>query len=74
MYYVKSKINDEVEIKVDITDENVFTICPVCGVEHQIDIVDVIQSGEFDLFSTAIYGNQCTIKRNQPKPIKEMEV
>jgi len=62
MYYVKSQITDECSIYTEITDENVFTICPNCGVEHQIDLVDLIQSGEFCLFSTAIYCKECSDK------------
>jgi len=38
MFYVKQTINDTLEIKVDIHDDNVFTTCPDCGVEICVDI------------------------------------
>lgn len=55
MFYVKSKINEAVEINVDITDENVYTRCPGCGAEISIDIVEEIRNGDFDLFGTTVY-------------------
>jgi ssDNA-binding Zn-finger/Zn-ribbon topoisomerase 1 len=58
MFYIKVE-NDDMKIKIDITDENVFTVCPVCGEEFQIDISDI---GEFDLYGTSIYCKKCSGK------------
>ena len=33
MFYVKENINDTVEVKVELNDENVFCTCPDCGKE-----------------------------------------
>jgi hypothetical protein len=34
--YVKAKLADGVEIKVEITSENLFDVCPQCGKEHNV--------------------------------------
>lgn len=60
MFYVKSKINDESEIRVEITDENVFTICPKCGQEHAVDLSEIFSDGHSDLFSTSVYCRKCS--------------
>jgi len=35
--YVKAKLADGVEIKVEITSENLFDVCPQCGKEHNVN-------------------------------------
>jgi translation initiation factor 2 beta subunit (eIF-2beta)/eIF-5 len=35
--YIKTKLNDQVEIKIDLYEDEIFTTCPVCGKEHQVD-------------------------------------
>lgn len=67
MFYVKTKINEETTITTELTDENVFTQCPECGKEFEIDLYDVFADGG-DLFGTAIYcSNKCFSKRNKSK-------
>ena len=64
MFYVKAELAEGISINVDITDENVFNICPVCGAECQVDLVGVIKDGEdFDLYGSAIYCQECTQKK-----------
>lgn len=60
MFYVKSKLTEETEINIEITDENVFTRCPNCGVEISVDIVEESRSEDFDLFGTALYCPKCS--------------
>lgn len=60
MFYVKADINDACSIKIDITDENVFTTCPKCGVEHAVDIQEILSDGEGDLYGTSIFCTDCT--------------
>lgn len=68
MFYVKSEIAEGVTVRAEITDENVFTICPDCGIEHQVDLADVVdEDGKLDLFSTAICCTACTKKHLHPK-------
>lgn len=66
MFYVKTKINEETTITTELTDENVFTICPECGKEFEIDLHDVF-SNDGDLYSTAIYCAECSAKRIKSK-------
>lgn len=66
MFYVKTKINDETSIVTELTDENVFTICPECGKEFAIDLYDVFADGG-DLFGTAVYCAECSPKRITPQ-------
>lgn len=57
MYYIKL-MNGTDEIHVEITDENVFTDCPVCGKQKQIDLAEIYKGGG-DLYSTTIYCAEC---------------
>ena len=38
MFYVKEKVSDAMEVTIEITDENVFSRCPVCGEEGKLQI------------------------------------
>ena len=40
--YVKARLADGVEIKVEITHENVFAVCPNCGQEHEIQLWEIV--------------------------------
>lgn len=62
MFYVKAKINEEVSINIDITDENVFTKCPGCEKEQQVDLQEILKDG--DLFGTTVICADCTKKEN----------
>ena len=62
MFYVKSQINEDAHIKIDITDENVFCTCPKCGSEVLVDIAEILGDGESDLFGTEIYCSECSKK------------
>ena len=62
MFYTKTTINDTT-IKTEITDENVFTICPECGREHAVDLQAILCGGDADLLSTSVYCAECTEKR-----------
>lgn len=58
MFYVKEKINDVMEISIEINDENVFCTCPKCGKEVGVDLVEVLEEG--DLVSTQVCCNTCS--------------
>jgi len=62
MFYVKERLNDSMEISIEITDENVFCHCLMCGVEVMVDIAEILGDGESDLFGTAIYCSECSKK------------
>lgn len=71
MFYVKSKLNDEVEIKIEINDENTYTNCPECGAEVQVDLSDMTdERGYLDLFGTSCYCRKCSEKMNADNTYK----
>jgi len=59
MFYVKEKLNDAMEVTVEINDENVFCHCPRCGTEVQVDINEFMGDEEFDLYATSLYCDEC---------------
>lgn len=54
MYYLKSG-----KKKLFIEDTNVYTMCPRCGKELQIDLADVVIDGQLDLYGTSIFCRKC---------------
>ena len=58
MFYVKERINDSMEISIEINYENVFCTCPKCGKEVRVDLVEEFEEG--DLFSTQVCCNTCS--------------
>lgn len=65
MFYVKSELDKGVTLRTEINGEDVFTICPGCGVEHMVDLGEILSSGEADLCSTQVYCHKCSKKRAQ---------
>lgn len=62
-YYIKGNIGGK-KVRIDITDENVYTACPICGKEHQVDLADIFETG-VDLYGTQVYCGECV--RRQTK-------
>lgn len=61
MYYMKSG-----KKKLFIEDDNVYTRCPRCGKEMQIDLGDAVIGGALDLYGTSWYCERCSkIVRNK---------
>lgn len=59
MFYVKEELSGgSVIIKVEITHHNVYTYCSACGVEHIVDIAEVLEGGG-DLESMKFYCLEC---------------
>jgi predicted RNA-binding Zn-ribbon protein involved in translation (DUF1610 family) len=56
MFYVKKTVNDTLEIKLELHDDNVFTICPDCGVE----ISELFSDGKSTLYGTALFCPKCS--------------
>lgn len=63
MFYVKQSISEDAEIRIDITDENVFTVCPECGKETSVDLTTTFSGIDWDLLGTSVYCEKCTNKR-----------
>lgn len=60
MFYVKTNLNENIEIKVDLYDDEIFTRCPKCGKEIQVEketLANVLKVG--DLAGTSIYCEKC---------------
>lgn len=53
MFYAKEKLGESAELAVELTEENVYCKCPVCGREVPVDLAAVFADGEGDLVSTA---------------------
>lgn len=65
MFYLKHEGK-----KLDIREDNVFTVCPICGKEHAVDLHDILEGGEADLYGTAVYCPDCAKQRMQDKAEK----
>lgn len=63
MFYVKAKIGEHTTICSEITEENTFTVCPMCGNEHAVDLSEIFSGGDADLYSTAVYCHDCSRRR-----------
>ena len=63
-YYVKETTENGGEIRIPITEDNVFARCPQCGKEHWIsNFIAVVQGDEdFDLYGTQTYCESCSLK------------
>jgi len=64
MIFIKTKINDNVEIKVDLYGGEFRSYCPGCWMEHDVCIEDVAQiiTDGGDLASAQIYCLPCSKK------------
>ena len=62
MFYVKAQLSEEAQVTTDITSENVFTRCPDCGSELQVDLLEFASDEHFDLYGTGIYCAKCSHK------------
>lgn len=63
-YYVKGKTATGEEVIIGIEDDNVFTICPLCGKEHRVDLVELAATKDFDLYGTSAYCQSCSRQAN----------
>ena len=61
MFYIKAKIGGDVELKVPLYEDEIYTSCPACGKEIQpnpIDLADIIK--EQALSNTTVYCDKCS--------------
>ncbi len=59
----KENLNDTTSISVEINNENVYCRCPQCGAEVPVDLSVFWTAENFDIFSSAVYCDACTLKR-----------
>lgn len=60
MFYIKTNISNGVEIKIDLFEDEIYTQCPKCGKEIQInseELADIIKDQY--LASTNVYCKDC---------------
>lgn len=62
MFYLKHRGK-----KLNIRDDNVYTICPECGREHKVDLQAILSSEHSDLYGTAVYCEECSAKREEAR-------
>lgn len=63
MFYIKTKITDDVEVKINLYDDEIYTTCPKCGKEMQVtteDIKLVFMEGDFS--SSSLLCEDCSSK------------
>lgn len=58
MFYVKERFHN-MEVTVEITEDNVFTHCPVCGEEIVVDLTALFHDWDGSLTNTALLCTDC---------------
>lgn len=64
MLYLKTKLNEDITLTVPIHDDEIYSQCPGCGVEHHIEsevLAHVLNEGG-DFSSTSIFCGKCSEK------------
>ena len=62
MFYVKTQLNKDAMIEVDITDTNVFCRCPFCGQEVPVDLDDFVRDEDFSVADSEVACEKCSRK------------
>lgn len=62
MFYIKTQLNDDAMLEVDITDTNVFCRCPLCGSEVPVDLNDFTGDADFDITTSGVACAKCSRK------------
>ena len=58
MFYVKETAG-LMEVTIPITSENVYTKCPLCGKEVQVDLEAFFADDNVDLFGSHVVCDDC---------------
>ena len=64
MFYMKHK-----GTKLEIRDDNVYSMCPECGREYPVDLHDILSCEHSDLYGTAVYCEKCSAQRMKDSPV-----
>ena len=59
MFYVKVYLGTSSELRTEITTENVYTLCPICGAEHDVNLERISLNNPIDLSHTAVLCPRC---------------
>lgn len=64
MFYIKKKISDDIEVKINLEDGAFYTRCSKCGKEMLFDNQDMVSIlDEFSLEEVEITCEDCINKR-----------
>lgn len=76
MLYIKAKLNNQVEIKVDLYEDEIFTSCGDCGKEMNVDqdMIMSIFNDEGDFAGTTFFCEECSQKRISKREARVCEV
>lgn len=68
MLYIKVNLSDDVVLTAPIYDDEIYTKCPECGVEHAVDPKTIAQiiNGGGDFIGTTVYCDRCSNQRRDP--------
>ncbi len=59
MYYIKTKLASGATLNVELNGE-VFTRCPTCGKEIELDLKELVSDPDFDFYVTNTYCEACS--------------
>lgn len=62
MFYLKDG-----KRRLYIKEDNVYTICPVCGKEHSVDIKRILEDKETCVQATTVLCSGCSINMTRRK-------
>ena len=62
--YVKTKLNDQIEIKVDLYEAEIFSLCPLCGEEHEVgeEVLSIILNSDSDFSHSQPFCPECGLE------------
>jgi len=62
MFYTKLTLSENSKVITRLSDKNVYSICPKCGKEIQVNLSDVLKEEDTDLHTTCVYCKSCAKK------------
>lgn len=60
MFFFKATLAPGVCVRVEVRSDNVFTRCPCCGDEMQVNLADVFADGKGTLEDTDVLCKDCS--------------
>ena len=63
MYFVKGFVNGSI-VRIAITKQNTFTLCPAYQKEHIVDLSEIFKKKNSGLYGST-YCPECTKRRNE---------
>lgn len=68
MFYIKHPLTTDpevtAELRVEITYDNVYTTCPQCGKEFNLDLLDLAKFIPHFDWDDSIFCKECSAKRH----------